>query len=59
MRFPRIIVQGRNFGGSNKLKLIPCAKNNEGKLVVDLDPIIEEGSKRWNLTIVGYFVGSR
>lgn len=51
------VVQGSNFGGSNELKLIPCSKNNEGKLVVEMDPIIEEGSKKWNLTVVGYFVG--
>ncbi|PWA61076.1 reverse transcriptase domain, Reverse transcriptase zinc-binding domain protein [Artemisia annua] len=27
-------VQGRNFGGSNKLKLIPCSKNNEGTPII-------------------------
>ncbi|GKA65309.1 RNA-directed DNA polymerase, eukaryota, reverse transcriptase zinc-binding domain protein [Tanacetum coccineum] len=49
-------VQGTNFMGDNKLKLVPCA-TKEGRKVVDIDPIIEEGSKKWGLTVVGHFVG--
>ncbi|PWA90162.1 Phytosulfokine [Artemisia annua] len=29
-------VQGKNFGGGNKLKLIPCSKNNEGKITASM-----------------------
>ncbi|GJY45934.1 zinc knuckle CX2CX4HX4C containing protein [Tanacetum coccineum] len=43
--------------GNNKLKLIPGRINELGKEVVDMDPVIEEGSKAWVMTLVGYFVG--
>ncbi|GJR47915.1 RNA-directed DNA polymerase, eukaryota, reverse transcriptase zinc-binding domain protein [Tanacetum coccineum] len=49
-------VQGTNFVGDNKLKMVPYT-TKEGRKVVDMDPIIKEGSKKWGLTIVGHFVG--
>ena len=52
------VVQGANYYGSNKLKWVPCAMN-KGRIVVDMDPVIEEGSKKWGLTVVGYFVGMK
>ncbi|GJY18809.1 RNA-directed DNA polymerase, eukaryota, reverse transcriptase zinc-binding domain protein [Tanacetum coccineum] len=48
-------VQGTNFVGDNKLKLVPCA-TKEGRKVMNMDPVIEEGSKKWGLTVVGHFV---
>ncbi|GJR88120.1 RNA-directed DNA polymerase, eukaryota, reverse transcriptase zinc-binding domain protein [Tanacetum coccineum] len=51
------VVQGSDSSGNNKLKLVPCATNSKGKKVVDMDPIIEEGSKKWGLTMVGKFFG--
>ncbi|GJY64612.1 zinc knuckle CX2CX4HX4C containing protein [Tanacetum coccineum] len=50
-------VQGMSKSGNNKLKLIPGRINELGKEVVDMDPVIEEGSKAWVMTLVGYFVG--
>lgn len=40
------VVQGAKYVGGNKLKLVPCAVN-EGRMVVDMDPVIEEGSSFW------------
>ncbi|GJZ96143.1 RNA-directed DNA polymerase, eukaryota, reverse transcriptase zinc-binding domain protein [Tanacetum coccineum] len=51
------VMQGASFNGNNKLKLVSCAINNEGRKVVDMDSVIEEGSKKWGLTVVGHFVG--
>ncbi|GJU49344.1 putative nucleotidyltransferase, ribonuclease H [Tanacetum coccineum] len=48
--------QGTNFMGDNKLKLVPCT-TKEGRKVMDMDPIIEEGSKKWGLTVAGHFIG--
>ncbi|GKD43291.1 hypothetical protein Tco_1267936 [Tanacetum coccineum] len=50
-------VQGLNKSGSNKLKLIPVCMNDQGKKVVDMDPLVEKGSRNWNMTLVGYFMG--
>ncbi|GJY20303.1 RNA-directed DNA polymerase, eukaryota, reverse transcriptase zinc-binding domain protein [Tanacetum coccineum] len=50
------IVQGTSFMGDNKLNLVPCTIK-ESRKVMDIDPIIEEGSKKWGLTVVGHFVG--
>ncbi|GJV48855.1 RNA-directed DNA polymerase, eukaryota, reverse transcriptase zinc-binding domain protein [Tanacetum coccineum] len=36
--------------------MVPCAIS-EGRLMVEMDPLIEEGSKKWGLTVVGHFVG--
>ncbi|GKE08716.1 hypothetical protein Tco_1412267 [Tanacetum coccineum] len=49
-------VQGTNFVGDNKLMLVPCT-TKEGRKVMDMDPIIEEGIKNWGLTVAGHFVG--
>lgn len=49
-------VQGLKANGENKLKFIPISVNELAKSFVDLDPVIEEGSKLWNRTLVGYFV---
>ncbi|GJV83520.1 putative reverse transcriptase domain-containing protein [Tanacetum coccineum] len=56
-----IDVNGNNVGanksGSNKLKIVSVCVNDQGKRVVDMDPLIEKGSKNWSMTLVGYFVG--
>ncbi|GJT01520.1 hypothetical protein Tco_0822689 [Tanacetum coccineum] len=39
------VVQGTNFVGDNKLELVPCTIR-EGRKVVNMDLIIEEGSKK-------------
>ncbi|GKG46707.1 hypothetical protein Tco_0501553 [Tanacetum coccineum] len=44
------VVQGSNYNGDNKLKMAPCTIN-EGRLMVDMDPLIKEGSKKWGLTM--------
>ncbi|GJS99566.1 hypothetical protein Tco_0820736, partial [Tanacetum coccineum] len=51
------VVQGLSKFGNNKLKLILVCMNDQGKRVVDVDPLVEKGSKNWNMTLVGYFVG--
>ena len=38
-------VQGLSPNGNNRLRLIPVVVNEQGKEVVDLDPLIEKGSK--------------
>ncbi|GJY68312.1 zinc knuckle CX2CX4HX4C containing protein [Tanacetum coccineum] len=50
-------MQGMNASGNNKLSKIPVRVNKEGNNVVDMDPLLEEGGKKWDLTLVGYFVG--
>nr|GFB34491.1 hypothetical protein [Tanacetum cinerariifolium] len=50
-------IQGVNKYGSNKLRLILVCMNDQGKRVVDMDPLIDKGSKKWSMTLVGYFVG--
>nr|GEV70328.1 hypothetical protein [Tanacetum cinerariifolium] len=51
------VVQGMRSSGNNKLKRIPVTTNELGKKVVNLDHVLEEGSKAWVRTLVGYFVG--
>ncbi|GKA03825.1 putative RNA-directed DNA polymerase, partial [Tanacetum coccineum] len=43
--------------GNNKLSRIPVRVNKDGNKVVDMDPVLEDGSKRWDLTLVGYVEG--
>ncbi|GJU38598.1 zinc knuckle CX2CX4HX4C containing protein [Tanacetum coccineum] len=50
-------VQGMSQSGNNKLKCIPARVNELGIEVVDMDPVIDGGSKAWVMTLVGYFVG--
>ncbi|GJZ78963.1 putative RNA-directed DNA polymerase [Tanacetum coccineum] len=50
-------VQGMRSLGNNMLKRIPVTTNELGKKVVNLDPVLEEGSKAWVRNFVGYFVG--
>ncbi|GJX79146.1 RNA-directed DNA polymerase, eukaryota, reverse transcriptase zinc-binding domain protein [Tanacetum coccineum] len=50
------IVNNSNL--SNKLNLIPTEINDDGIEVVIFDEdIVSEGSKKWELTVCGYFVG--
>nr|GEY01880.1 uncharacterized mitochondrial protein AtMg00810-like [Tanacetum cinerariifolium] len=51
------VVQGVNKSGSSKLRLILVYMNDQGKRVVDMDPLIKKGSKNWSMILVGYFVG--
>nr|GEZ02719.1 hypothetical protein [Tanacetum cinerariifolium] len=46
---------GANKSGGNKLKLVSMYVNDQGKRVVDMDPLIEKGSKNWSMTLVGMF----
>ncbi|GKG48426.1 hypothetical protein Tco_0510311, partial [Tanacetum coccineum] len=39
-------MQGMSFNGNNKLSKIPVRVNGKGNKVVDMDPLLEEGSKR-------------
>ncbi|PWA57617.1 hypothetical protein CTI12_AA408160 [Artemisia annua] len=52
-------LQRRAGSTTNKLRLYPLSVNEEGKEVVDLDPLIAMGNKMWDLTLVGYFVGMK
>ncbi|GKF14440.1 hypothetical protein Tco_0055902 [Tanacetum coccineum] len=52
-------IMGMNQYGNNKLKLIPGRINDKGRHVADMDPLLEEGSKAWGMTLMGYFVGMR
>ncbi|GJY55986.1 zinc knuckle CX2CX4HX4C containing protein [Tanacetum coccineum] len=49
--------QGMSASGNNKLSRFPVRVNKDGNKVVDMDHVLEDGSKRWDLTLVGYFVG--
>ncbi|GKE52066.1 hypothetical protein Tco_1487222, partial [Tanacetum coccineum] len=53
------IAQGMANSGSNKLRLVPFIVDKNGKKLVDLDPIVKEGSRKWELTVIGYFVGMK
>ncbi|GJU19440.1 hypothetical protein Tco_1152782 [Tanacetum coccineum] len=55
----RSVVQGLGQYGNNKLRLIPGRINENGKQVADMDPLLEEGSKAWGVTLMGYFMGMR
>ncbi|GKB23793.1 RNA-directed DNA polymerase, eukaryota, reverse transcriptase zinc-binding domain protein [Tanacetum coccineum] len=47
-----------NSSLDNKLNLIPTEVNDDGiELVIFDEDIVNEGSKKWELTICGYFVG--
>ena len=39
--------------GNNKLHFVPPSVIGEGREVVKMDPILEEGCKRWGNTAVG------
>ncbi|GJW27094.1 RNA-directed DNA polymerase, eukaryota, reverse transcriptase zinc-binding domain protein [Tanacetum coccineum] len=43
----------------NKLKLIPTGINNGREVVMFDDEILQEGIKKWQLTLCGHFVGYR
>nr|GEW39627.1 hypothetical protein [Tanacetum cinerariifolium]GEW43701.1 hypothetical protein [Tanacetum cinerariifolium] len=52
--------KGINGEGSNDIDIlskIHVRVNKEGNNVVDMDPLLEQGSKKCDLTLVGYFVG--
>ncbi|GKF20904.1 zinc knuckle CX2CX4HX4C containing protein, partial [Tanacetum coccineum] len=51
------VDQGMANYGNNKLKLIPVIVDERGNKLVDLNPVVKEGSKRWELIVIGYFVG--
>ncbi|GJZ67450.1 RNA-directed DNA polymerase, eukaryota, reverse transcriptase zinc-binding domain protein [Tanacetum coccineum] len=51
------VFQGISGNGSNKLVRVPVKVNDQGREVVVMDPVVEEGSKKWDLTLVRYFVG--
>ncbi|GJY35034.1 zinc knuckle CX2CX4HX4C containing protein [Tanacetum coccineum] len=41
----------------NKVSRIPIRVNKDGNKVVDMDHVLEDGSKRWDLTLVGSVEG--
>ena len=45
-------VQGLSQNGCNKIRLVPVSVNELGTKFVDLDPVVEEGSKLWAKTLV-------
>lgn len=51
----------RSFGGNsnNKLHYVPPSVIGEGREVVKMDAVLEEGCKKWGNTVVGFFVGFR
>ncbi|GJZ93076.1 hypothetical protein Tco_0665141 [Tanacetum coccineum] len=51
------VAQGMANSGNNKLKLFPLLVDEVGNKMVDLDRILLEGSKKWELTVIGHFVG--
>ncbi|GJW77555.1 hypothetical protein Tco_0139237 [Tanacetum coccineum] len=46
-------IQGMSVNGNNKLSRIPVRVNKKGKNVVDMDPLLDEGNKKCDLTLVG------
>nr|GEV15129.1 hypothetical protein [Tanacetum cinerariifolium] len=47
-----------NSNLNNKLSLIPTGVNDNGiEVVIFYEEIVNEGSKKWKLTVCGYFVG--
>ncbi|GKB40393.1 zinc knuckle CX2CX4HX4C containing protein, partial [Tanacetum coccineum] len=49
----------KSFGGfgNNKLKYVSTALNDEGREVAVIDPVLEEGTNKWSMTVVGHFIG--
>ncbi|GJT92142.1 RNA-directed DNA polymerase, eukaryota, reverse transcriptase zinc-binding domain protein, partial [Tanacetum coccineum] len=49
----------KSFGGfgNNKLKYVSTALNDEGREVAVMDPVLEEGTNKWSMTVVGHFIG--
>nr|GEW43702.1 hypothetical protein [Tanacetum cinerariifolium] len=50
-------MQGMNTSGNNKLPKIHVIVNKEGNNVVDMDPLLEEWTKKWDLTLLGSIEG--
>ncbi|GKD59750.1 zinc knuckle CX2CX4HX4C containing protein, partial [Tanacetum coccineum] len=50
-------IQGMDSSGSNKLFRILVRMIDKGENVANMDPVIKKGSKRWDMTLIGYFVG--
>ncbi|GJS02055.1 zinc knuckle CX2CX4HX4C containing protein [Tanacetum coccineum] len=53
------VAQGMTNSGNNKLKLFPILVDEVGNKMVDLDPVMLEGSKKWELTVIGYLFGMK
>lgn len=51
------VVTGEKGIGNNKLRYIDGMVNSKGKKVVDMDPVVVEGSSKWSRTLIGHFVG--
>ncbi|GKC16259.1 RNA-directed DNA polymerase, eukaryota, reverse transcriptase zinc-binding domain protein [Tanacetum coccineum] len=50
-------LTGGSVSGDNKLKFVPGYVNNEGREVAKTDPVLENGSTKWNMTVIGHLVG--
>ncbi|GKE50259.1 zinc knuckle CX2CX4HX4C containing protein [Tanacetum coccineum] len=50
-------LTGGRVSGDNKLKFVPGSVNNEGREVAKMDHVMENGSTKWNMTVIGHFVG--
>ncbi|GKC42597.1 RNA-directed DNA polymerase, eukaryota, reverse transcriptase zinc-binding domain protein [Tanacetum coccineum] len=52
-------LTGDKVSGNNKLRYVVGSVNGSGREVAKMDPIIEDGSIKWNMTVIGHFVGYR
>ncbi|GJZ43290.1 RNA-directed DNA polymerase, eukaryota, reverse transcriptase zinc-binding domain protein [Tanacetum coccineum] len=50
-------LTGGSVSSDNKLKFVSGSVNNEGREVTETDPMLENGSTKWNMTVIGHFVG--
>ncbi|GJX06168.1 hypothetical protein Tco_0194100 [Tanacetum coccineum] len=57
LSFANVVAKSSGGNGNNKLKFVPTVLNGEGREVPDMDPVIEDGCKKWSLTVFGHFVG--
>ncbi|GJT13943.1 RNA-directed DNA polymerase, eukaryota, reverse transcriptase zinc-binding domain protein [Tanacetum coccineum] len=52
-------LTGDKVSGNNKPKYVPGSLNDAGREVADMDSVIEDGSTKWNMTVIGHFVRYR
>ncbi|GKB17231.1 hypothetical protein Tco_0851154, partial [Tanacetum coccineum] len=50
-------LTGGSVSGDNKLKFVPGSVNNKGREVAEMNHVLENGSTKWNMTIIGHLVG--
>nr|GEX16431.1 hypothetical protein [Tanacetum cinerariifolium] len=52
-------LTGDKVSGNNKLRYVAGSVNRSGREVAKIDLVIEDGSIKWNMTVIGHFVGYR